>query len=72
MFRLAYSLRLPLNRGCGLSTSPFGFGGGDGNSGLSPVRRRAALEERFLAALRDVHDPLLSGLPRAPDVVSQG
>ena len=36
------------------------------------MRRRAAIEERFLLALRNVRDPMLSELTRAPDVVSQG
>lgn len=39
---------------------------------MSPVRRQAELEERILLALRSVRDPLLSGLMRAPDIVTQG
>ena len=70
-------LRFAVRRGSrtyasqGFSTSPFSATGGDPLP-ASPVRRRAVLEERLIKALREVRDPLLSGLARAPDVVSQG
>ena len=38
----------------------------------SPVRSQAELEERVLAALREVRDPLLTALTRAPNIVTQG
>jgi hypothetical protein len=72
MFRLVPTLSSTLHRSCRLPSSSFGLGGSRSSSGLSPMRRRAAIEERFLLALRNVRDPMLSELTRAPDVVSQG
>lgn len=73
MFRLASTVYSPLNRSCRFSSPTYyGLGGIRSSSGLSPMRRRAAIEEQFLVALRSVRDPMLSELARAPDVVSQG